>query len=87
MGLCIRCTSISLGFLVGVLVLTRPKARWFRWALAMTVCQWLLALAIVDSEVLRVITAIALGCTAAPIVRVGVEEMFTERIRTADEPM
>jgi uncharacterized membrane protein len=68
LGLCIRCTSISLGFLVGLMVLAQPKARWFRWALAMTVCQWLLALAIIDSEVLRVITAIALGGTAAPIV-------------------
>ena len=86
-AVCIRCTSISLGFLAGLAVLSRPSPRRFKWALAMTAGQWLLAIVVVDSEVLRVTTAILLGGTAAPLVRAGIEEMFTGRIRTVHESM
>ena len=86
LGLCIRCTSISLGFFCGLLLFRTPNVRWFKLAIMITVVEWLLALTIVDSETLRGLSAIMLGAAAAPIVRAGVDEMFI-RVRTAHESM
>lgn len=87
LGLCIRCTSISLGFLMGLLVLREPNIRWLKLAIAISVGQWVLAIALVDSEILRVLSGVLLGAIAAPVVRTGVEEMFASIVRTAHEPM
>lgn len=72
---------------MGLLLLHRPRVQWFIWSLALTTAQGLLALTVVDSEALRVLSAILLGSTAAPIVCKGVKEMFTERTRTVHESM
>jgi len=48
--------------------------------------QWLLAVTVLDSELLRVLSGLLLGATAAPVIRTGVEEMFS-RMRTAHESM
>lgn len=82
---CIRCTSIYFGFLAGLLTLSKPNARWLKIALAITAAQWLLSVTLFDSEVLRVLSGIILGASAAPIVRRGMEEMFTRKVRTANE--
>lgn len=83
LALCIRCTSISIGFLAGLLVFQTPKVRWFTLSVVITLAEWLLAFALFDSEVLRALSGILLGATAAPIVREGVEEMLRKRVRTA----
>lgn len=83
LALCIRCTAISFGFLAGLLVLRRPRTRWFTLSVAITIAEWLLAFVLFDSEILRAATGILVGATAAPIVRKGVEEMLTRRVRTA----
>jgi uncharacterized membrane protein len=87
LALCIRCTAISIGFFAGLLIFKEPDARRFTKAAAVTVLEWLLALAILDSEFLRVLSGILLGATAAPIIRTGVNELFTRRVRTAHDPM
>jgi uncharacterized membrane protein len=87
LALCIRCTSISFGFLAGLLAFTHPNVSWFRWALAITVGQWLLAMTLIDSEVLRALSGLLLGATAAPIIRLGIGQMITERIGTPHESM
>ena len=86
LGLCIRCTSISLGFLGGLLLLRAPNVRWLKISITITAMQWLLAVTVVDSETLRVLTGLLLGAAAAPIVRAGMEETFI-RVRTAHESM
>ena len=86
LGLCIRCTSISLGFLCGLFLLRIPNVRWFKLAIVITVLEWLVALTVIDSETLRALSGLMLGAVAAPIVRAGVEEMFI-RVRTAHESM
>jgi uncharacterized membrane protein len=86
LGLCIRCTAISFGFLSGLLVLRTPNVRWLKIAIAITAAEWLLAVAIVDLETLRALSGLLLGAAAAPIVRAGVEETFM-RVRTAHESM
>jgi uncharacterized membrane protein len=82
---CIRCTCIYYGFLAGLLILSKPNARWFKIALAITAAQWLLSVTLLDSETLRALSGIILGASAAPIVRRGMEEMFTRKVRTAHE--
>lgn len=86
LGLCIRCTSLSLGFLGGLLLLQIPNVRWLKISIAITAMQWLLAVTVMDSELLRVLSGLLLGATAAPVIRTGVEEMFS-RVRTAHESM
>jgi uncharacterized membrane protein len=86
LGLCIRCTAISFGFLSGLLVLRAPNVRWLKIAIAITAGEWLLSAALVDLETLRVVSGLLLGSAAAPIVRAGIEEMFM-RVRTAHESM
>ena len=87
LAVCIRCTSIYFGFLAGLLTLSTPNARWLKIALAITAVEWLFAFAVYDSEILRALSGVALGASAAPIVRKGVEEMFARRVRTAHESM
>ena len=87
LGLCIRCTSISFGFLTGFLLLRTPNVRWLKFGIAITAGQWLLAVTLLDSEVLRALSGLLLGASAAPIVRRGVEEMFVHGVKTVHEPM
>lgn len=86
LGLCIRCTSLSLGFLGGLLLLRVPNVRWLKISIAITALEWLLAFTVMDSETLRVLSGLLLGATAAPVIRTGVEELFI-RVRTAHESM
>jgi hypothetical protein len=83
LGVCIRCTSISFGFVIGVLSGGTPKAPWFKWALAISIGEWLL----LDWEFLRALSGVALGLTAAPIVCAGVDEMLVERVGRVHESM
>lgn len=87
LGLCIRCTSLSLGFLVGLLLLRVPNVRWLRISIAIIALEWLFALTVMDSETLRVLSGLLLGATAAPVIRTGVEEMFIRVRTTAHESM
>lgn len=87
LGLCIRCTSISLGFLAGQLAIRTPNVRWLRYAIVLTAMEWLLAATVHDFELLRILSGVVLGASAAPIVRTGVVEMAVRIMRTAHEPM
>jgi hypothetical protein len=72
--------------MVGLPLVRTTRVGWFKIALALTGIQWLLAIMILDSEVLRVLSGVVLGATAAPIIREGFEELFT-KTRTAHESM
>lgn len=85
LALCIRCTSISAGFLAGLVLLQKPRVRWFMLSLVVSFVEWLLAYALFDSEVLRALSGVLVGVTAAPLVQAGVEELFMKRVRTAYE--
>ena len=87
-AVCIRCTSIYFGFLVGLIVLSRrASVRWLLIAAGMTLAQWVLAATVLDSVALRAATGVLLGATAAPLVLKGVEEMFAGKVRTAHGSM
>jgi uncharacterized membrane protein len=73
---CIRCASISFGFLAAILAEISPKTQLLRWAVGLTVAEFAMAQLIYDSELLRSITGLFLGGAAAPFVRVGFEELW-----------
>ncbi len=81
LAVCIRCTSIYLGFLLGTLSLARANLKMLMLALSATLVEFTLAHFILDSAWLRAGSGLALGMTAAPFVVLGVEEMIEERFR------
>ena len=92
LAVCIRCTSIYFGFLLGLVVLPgrlsgRTNVHWLMAAAGFTLAQWLLALVVWDSVALRAATGVLLGAFAAPLVLKGVEELFAAKVRTAHESM
>jgi uncharacterized membrane protein len=87
LAVCIRCASIYIGFLAGLLAFVKPNPRAFTRAAMATAAQWLLAVSVIDLVSLRVLTGVLLGAYAAPIVRTGVEQLFARRVRTANESM
>ena len=67
LGLCIRCTSISLGFLAGCLLLRTPNVRWLKIAIAITAVRMASrASRFMDSELLSALSGFAAGCKRRP---------------------
>ena len=73
---CIRCAAIYFGFLAALIAKRQPAAVLLKVAIVLTlgeVCfEWL----VMDSVVARSFTGLLLGASAAPFVRIGVEQMF-----------
>jgi uncharacterized membrane protein len=82
-AVCIRCSSIYCGFFFGSLLSRRPNADLLRLAMGMTVAEFIIARAFVDSPWLRAPSGTFLGFAAAPFVILGVQEMFEMRFRHA----
>jgi hypothetical protein len=78
---CIRCSSIYLGFFVGVLLRRPLNWRHLELASIATASEFILALFFWDSPWLRAATGLALGATAAPFVVRGIHEMIRGEIR------
>ena len=87
LAVCIRCTSIYLGFLAGLVLLEKPRVLWFEAAITMNIAQWIFSIFISDAELLRVLVGGLLGATTAPIICSGLEEMFIKRVRTVNASM
>jgi uncharacterized membrane protein len=83
LAVCIRCTSIYSGFLAALIVGVRPNASALRWAVIASAVEYVLALMVMDSVVLRALTGFVLGATAAPFVQIGVEQALEARSMTA----
>lgn len=75
---CIRCASIYFGFLAALWLRVSPRTQWLRIALAVMICEFVVARLVVDIAVVRSISGILFGVTAAPFVRQGIEEMTRE---------
>ena len=70
---CIRCASIYFAFLAGLWLRVSPRTQWLRISLALMVCEFVVARFIVDIALVRSISGILFGITAAPFVRQGIE--------------
>ena len=78
---CIRCSSVYLGFFLGVSFRCPMKWRYLELAIIATALEFILALLFWDSPWLRATTGLALGTTSAPFVVHGIHEMIRGEIR------
>lgn len=72
---CIRCTSIYFAFTASLWTGLKPNARWLRGSLAIMAAEFIAARLILDAAILRSVSGILVGLTAAPFVRQGIEEL------------
>ena len=72
---CIRCTSIYFAFTISLWVGLKPNARWLRASLAIMAAEFIIARTVLDAGLLRSLSGILVGLSAAPFVRQGVEEL------------
>ena len=75
---CVRCASIYFGFLAALWLRISPRTQWLRVALVLMLCEFVFARLVLDAAVIRSISGILFGVTAAPFVRQGIEEMTGE---------
>ena len=78
---CIRCSCIYLGFLLGTLFSTRTNFVLLQIAAALSVGEFILARVLIDSAWLRAASGLFLGFAAAPFVKLGIEQMVRMRLR------
>lgn len=72
---CIRCASIYFAFTISLWVGLKPNARWLRASLAIMAAEFIIARVVLDAALLRTLSGILVGLSAAPFVRQGVEEL------------
>jgi hypothetical protein len=72
---CIRCASIYFGFTLSLWIGLRPNVAWLRLSIAIMFCEFILARFLLDAPSIRSFSAILVGISAAPFVRMGVEEI------------
>ena len=72
---CIRCASIYFAFAISLWVGLKPNARWLRASLAIMAAEFIIARVFLDAGLLRSLSGVLVGLSAAPFVRQGVEEL------------
>jgi hypothetical protein len=72
---CIRCASIYFAFTASLWIGLKPNTRWLRASLAIMAGEFILARVILDAAMLRSVSGILVGLSAAPFIRQGVEEL------------
>jgi uncharacterized membrane protein len=72
---CIRCASIYFGFTASLWLGIKANVRWLRTAVCLMLCEFITARVLIDAAMLRSISGILVGWTAAPFIRQGVEEI------------
>jgi uncharacterized membrane protein len=72
---CIRCTSIYFAFTASLWLGLKSNVRWLRISLALILFEFVFARLVVDLALLRSLTGVLAGMSAAPFVKRGVEEI------------
>lgn len=72
---CIRCGSIYFAFTAALWLGIQANVRWLRIAVCLMLCEFVLARVLIDAALLRSLSGIFVGLTAAPFVKQGVEEI------------
>jgi len=75
LAVCIRCTSIYVGFLVALAFELPPRTGFLRFAVALTGVEVVVAHLVIDMEVVRPLSGLLLGLSAAGFVAQGVREL------------
>ena len=72
---CIRCASIYFAFTASLWLGLKTNVRWLRIALLFMICEFVTARFVIDAALLRSLSGILAGLSAAPFVKQGVEEI------------
>jgi uncharacterized membrane protein len=72
---CIRCASIYFAFTAALWFGMKANVRWLRIAVCFMLAEFVFARLLIDTAILRSISGIFVGLTAAPFVQQGVEEI------------
>jgi len=74
-AVCIRCTSIYFAFTASLWLGLKASVRWLRISMLLLLCEFLAARLVLDAALLRSLTGILIGLSAAPFVKQGLEEI------------
>jgi len=72
---CIRCASIYFAFAAALWLGLKANVLWLRIAVCFMFCEVVVARLFIDTEILRSISGVLVGLTAAPFVKQGIEEI------------
>ena len=72
---CIRCASIYFAFTASLWLGFKMNVRWLRVSVVLLVCEFIFARLVFDDALLRSLSGILVGLSAAPFVRRAFEEM------------
>ena len=72
---CIRCASIYFAFTAALWLGIKANVRWLRIAISLMLVEFVIARLLIDTAVLRSLSGVLVGLTAAPFVKQGVEEI------------
>ena len=72
---CIRCASIYFAFTASLWLGLKTNVRWLRVSIALMLCEFVIARLVIDAALLRSLSGILVGLSAAPFVKQGVEEI------------
>jgi uncharacterized membrane protein len=75
LAVCIRCTSIYFGFTASLWLGVKANVRWLRLSILLMLCEFVIARLVLDTEVLRSVSGVLVGLSAAPFVKQGIEEI------------
>jgi uncharacterized membrane protein len=74
-AVCIRCASIYFAFAGSLWLGLKTNVRWLRLSLLLMICEFIVARIVIDAAVLRSITGVLVGLSAAPFIKEAVEEI------------
>jgi|SRR5262245_26726574 len=75
LAVCIRCTSIYFAFTVSLWLGLKASVRWLRFAVLLMICEFIFARLVIDVALLRSLSGVLVGLSAAPFVKRAVEEI------------
>jgi len=75
LAVCIRCTSIYFAFTASLWLGLKASVRWLRLSVLLMVCEFIFARFVIDVALLRSLSGVLVGLSAAPFVKRAVEEI------------
>ncbi len=75
LAVCIRCASIYFAFTASLWLGLKARVRWLRLSILLMICEFIFARLVIDAALLRSISGILVGLSAAPFVKQAVEEL------------
>jgi uncharacterized membrane protein len=75
LAVCIRCASIYFAFAASLWLGLKANVRWLRLSMLLLICEFIVARLVIDAALLRSISGVLVGLSAAPFVREAFEEI------------